>query len=336
MAQSQINQPSREELLRLMLAGQEPVTDQSVATKGIAAGEDLATTVLKNKQAQEDRVTTLRDRIENLKRERQYKQSAGPANPKIENEINYLPKESAESLLKLHNQNESDEAKLARARMRGEAPDKIKQLFQLADGTTVGVTYGGQIKPINVPNDGKLNPMTKTLPAEQAEKSGGFEAMSDLLGRIRADVTDPTTGKLTQEGADSIGMFDAPAGKASAYTPAADPAKTAFYQKVQDLKNQIIYLRSGKQINEEEYKRLQASLPSEYRDDSIFLSDLSNFEKTFNDVKQKRAAALKSAGYNVPGTTPPAPFAGNPGIQSGQIDINALGAALGLPKKAGK
>ena len=331
MAQSQIKQPSQAELLQALMAGQTEF-DPTLASKGVAAGEDLASTILKNKQAQEDRVTTLRQKIEAMKQEREYKKKASLANPKIANEIGYIPKESAESILKGNLASQSDEAKLARARERAESPDRIKQLFQLADGRTVGVTYGGTVQPIEVPGDGKLNPMTKALPAEQLEKTGTFEAMGDLLKRIRADIATPT-GDLTEEGKGLLGPLDVPTNKAKAFTPAADPASTAFYQKVQDLKNQIIYLRSGKQINEEEYKRLRASLPSEYRDESVFLSDLANFEKTFQDVASKRNAAFKAGGYNVPGTATPPPAAGNPGIPSGQIDINALGAALGLPKR---
>lgn len=313
--QSQINQPSQEDLLRALTAGQGGV-DTSAAVEGVIRGTDLASTILKNKQAQEDRLKTLQEKIEAVKRERDYKKKASISHPNIANEIGYIPKESAESILKSQLAAQSDEAKLARANLRGQAPDRIKQLFQLGD-KTVGITYGGEIRPIDVPGGEKLTPMTKTLPAEQVEKGAGFDAMADLLQRIRADVTDPKTGQLSQEGRDAIGLMDAPAGKASAYTPAADPAKTAFYQKVQDLKNQIIYLRSGKQINEEEYKRLRASLPSEYRDDSVFLSDLDNFEKTFKDVMAKRQAAFKTAGYNVPGSATPPATTGNPGQNTG-------------------
>ena len=301
--QSQINPVSQEELLRALTAGQGGI-DTSAAVEGVVRGTDLASTILKNKQAQEDRVRALQEKIAAAKRERDYQKKASLANPDIANEIGFIPKESAESILKGRLQGQSDEAKLARARERAEAPDKVKQLFQLEDGRTVGVTYGGEIRPINVPGGDKLNPMTKTLPAEQVEKGAGFESMSDLLNRIRQDITDPKTGALSEEGKGLLGPLDVPTNTAKSFTPKADPLATQFYQKVQDLKNQIIYLRSGKQINEEEYKRLRASLPSEYRDESVFLSDLANFEKTFKDVAAKRQAAFQQAGYRVPGATP--------------------------------
>lgn len=298
--QSQINPVSQEELLRALTAGQGGI-DTSAAVQGVVRGTDLASTILKNKQAQEDRVRALQEKIAAAKRERDYQKKASLANPDIANEIGFIPKESAESILKGRLQGQSDEAKLARARERAEAPDKVKQLFQLEDGRTVGVTYGGEIRPINVPGDSKLNPMTKTLPAEQVEKTGTFEAMNDLITRIKADIVDPKTGQLSESGKSFLGPLDAPSQIAKAYTPKADPVASNFHQKLQDLKNQIIYLRSGKQINEEEYKRLRASLPSEYRDESIFLTNLDNFEKTFKDVMAKRQQAFQQAGYKVPG-----------------------------------
>lgn len=314
--QSQIIQPSQEDLLRALTAGQGGV-DTSAAVKGVIQGEDLASTILKNKQAQEDRVKTLQEKINAIKREREYKKAAGAANPDIANEIGFIPKESAESILKSKLASQSDEAKLARAQLHGQSPDKIKQLFQVGD-KVMGVTYGGNVQPINVPGDQTLNPLNKTLPAEQVEKTGTFAAMKDLIGRIRADITDPKTGTLSEKGKSYLGPLDALSQTVKAFTPAADPVAANFHQKLQDLKNQIIYLRSGKQINEEEYKRLRASLPSEYRDDSIFLDNLANFEKTFQDVAAKRQEAFQQAGYKTPGNDTPPPAAGNPGVTSPQ------------------
>lgn len=334
MAKSQLDP----ELIRAIIAAQAaPQTefDPTAISQGAIRGMDLAATIEARKNSQEDRVKALREKIEAVKREKQYKKAASAANPDIANEIGYIPKESAESILKGRLASESDEAKLNRARLRQEQestqPDRVKQLFQVGD-KVMGVTYGGNVKPIDVPGGQTLSPLQKTLPAEQVEKGAGFESMSDLISRIKADIVSPQTGELSEEGRGLLGPLDVTTKKAASYTPKADPLATQFYQKVQDLKNQIIYLRSGKQINEEEYKRLRASLPSEYRDESVFLSDLANFERTFKDVAAKRQAAFQQAGYNVPGNAPqPAPT-GNPG----QIDINALGAALGLPRKGAK
>lgn len=74
--QSQINQPSQEDLLRALTAGQGGV-DTSAAVEGVIKGEDLASTILKNKQAQEDRLRTLREKIEMVKKQRALTSAVG-------------------------------------------------------------------------------------------------------------------------------------------------------------------------------------------------------------------------------------------------------------------
>lgn len=311
------------DLIRAIIAGQAPQQisfDPTKISEGIASGENLANTILKNKQAQEDRVTALRQKIDALKQEREYKQKAGTANPKIANEIGYIPKESAESILKANLAAQSDEAKLARAQLRQQQqstqPDRIKQIFDV-NGQPMAVTYGNKVVPVPVPGGAALNPLNKTLQAEQAEKSGTFQAMTDLVQRIREDITNPKTGQLSEEGKSYLGPVDTPTQLAASFTPKANVGFTNFHQKLADLKNQIIYLRSGKQINEQEYKRLRDSLPSEYRDESTFLSNLDNFQRTFEDVMAKRQQAFQQAGYKVSGNVPPTAPTGNPGKPSG-------------------
>lgn len=327
MAQSQLDP----ELIRAIIAGQavpQSSFDTSVASKGVIQGEDLANTILKNKQAQEDRITSLRDRIENLKKERQYKKAAGETNPKISNEINYLPKESAESILKANLAAQSDEAKLARERLRqereGSAPDKIKQLFQVGD-QVMGVTYGGQVKPINAP--GQLNPLKKTLPADQSAQLGDFDTLSSQLEAVKESVKGHPefTGPVESRLGNLAQTVDIPS-----VGLGASPQRADFLSNINSIRNQLIYLRSGKQINEKEYERLLAELPNEKRSDVDFGAKLANFEKVFNEIKQNRRNSL-ATGYNVPPANNPTPApAGNPG------QIDALAAFLKLPKKGGK
>lgn len=331
---SKLNFPSLQELIAAYTSSNQTPDTYKIGA-GAVRGQELEQTILNNQLKRQSEELAIKKEIEDLKNKRNQKKKeqayaeslkqgpvvanlgdkevhAGQTIQGLKPEDQALAdigepytKDVADFKLKQLLASQSDEAKLARAQLRDQGPDKIKQLFQLQDGTTVGVTYGGQIQKISTPGGEHLNPLDKTLPAEQVEKTAGFDSMTDLINRIRGDVTNDK-GELSDEGKNMIGLLDAPKGKSEAYTPAADPAKTAFYQKVQDLKNQIIYLRSGKQINEEEYKRLRASLPSEYRDDSIFLSDLANFEKTFQDVAAKRKTAFKEAGYRVPGQPAPA------------------------------
>lgn len=319
MAQSNIRIPSQEELLRALTAGQTPI-DSTMATKGVAAGEDLASTILKNKQSQEDRVRMLAEKIEAAKREQLYKKNASLSNPDIANEIGFIPKESAESILKSKLAAQSDEAKLARANLKGQTPDKIKQIFQLGD-KTVGVTYGGDVRPIDVPNNGQLNPMKKTLPADQAQHLADFDTLSEQLQLVKSSKKPEFTGPVESRVGDLAQTLDIPS-----IGLAASPQRADFISNINSIRNQLIYLRSGKQINEKEYERLLAELPNEKRSDVDFDAKLANFERVFNEIKANRRNAL-STGFNVPGNATSAAPTGN----LGQID--ALAAALGLKKK---
>lgn len=310
MAQ-QLNQ----ELIRRMLDAQSnPVEpfDPTQITKGAIQGESLAETILKNKQAQEDRVRSLQEKIAAAKREAQYKKAAGAANPDIANEINFLPKESGESILKSKLAAQSDEAKLARARLRqeadGQAPDKIKQLFQVGD-KVVGVTYGGKVQPIEAP--GQLNPLKKTLPADASQQLADFDTLSQQLDTVKTTFKPEFTGPIQARTGELAQTLDMPSLGLGASQPRSD-----FYSNVNSIRNQLLYLRSGKQINEKEYERLLAELPNEKRSDVDFSAKLANFEKVFNEIKLNRRNAL-ATGYNIPGSASPAPAAGNPGKTGG-------------------
>jgi len=325
MAQSQIIQPKQEELLRALLNPSE--YDPSKTTQAVIQGEDLATTILKNKQAQEDRIRTLAEKIRQAKSEKDYKKKASLTNPKIANEIGYIPKESAESILKANLAAQSDEAKLARARMRQEqdsqAPDRIKQIFEVG-GKPMAVTYGNKVVEVPVPGGAQLNPLHKTLPADQAQQLADFDTLSSQLELVKSSKKPEFTGPVQSRVGDLAQTVDLPS-----IGLGASPQRADFTSNINSIRNQLIYLRSGKQINEKEYDRLLSELPNEKRSDVDFDAKLANFEKVFNEIKTNRRNAL-STGYNVPGSaTPPAPT-GNPG------QIDALAGVLGLKKKGAK
>lgn len=78
--QSQIIQPSQEDLLRALTAGQGGI-DTSAAVEGVIKGEDLASTILKNKQAQEDRIKTLAEKIRQAKLQKDLASTISKENP---------------------------------------------------------------------------------------------------------------------------------------------------------------------------------------------------------------------------------------------------------------
>lgn len=343
MATSQIRQPSQEELLRAFTAGQTPF-DPTQAAKGTILGEDLAATILKNKQAQEDRVRQLAEKIAQAKKEAAFVkgvqagptvtsivgrpvtasqtiQGVQPADRQLGEIAAAFPKETATDLLKERILEKSEAGKLERAKLRQEkentAPDRIKQVFEV-NGQPMALTYGNKLVPVPVPAGGKLNPLNKTLPADIAQQIGDFNTLSDQLQTVKSTYKPEYTGAVQARTGELAQTLDIPKIGLGAETGRAD-----FYANVNSIRNQLLYLRSGKQINEKEYERLVAELPNEKRSDVDFEAKLANFEKVFEEIKANRVRAL-TTGYEVPGANPP---------PTGNGQIDALAAALGLKKK---
>lgn len=304
-----INTPSIQELIAANLNPQGQGKPVDFVESGIN-GLNLQDTVLKRKQGQEDRIKSIQEKIQNELDKKTYQRKAGQANPDIANEIGYIPEKSAESILKSKLNAQSDEAKLARANLHSQGPDKIKQLFQVGD-KVMGVTYGGETKEITVPGGQQLNPLKKTLPADASTQLGDFDTLSSQLERVKATKKPEFTGPLDARTGSLAQTVDLPS-----VGLGASPDRSDFYSNINSIRNQLLYLRSGKQINEQEYHRLLQELPDEKRSDVDFDAKLANFETVFNEIKGNRRNAL-ATGYNIPGNGTPPPAAGNPGKTSG-------------------
>lgn len=170
-------------------------------------------------------------------------------------------------------------------------------------GNPVVVPVGadGSIPGVSGPTPvGDKQPFIKPqLPADQTEKSGSFASMENLIGRIRTAVVDPQTGGLSSKAQKWIGPVNSMVEKGKSYTPATDTDFTNFSQLVQDLENQITYLRSGKQINETEAVRLKEALPSKIKNNKNFIPNLDNFETTFKNIMAERQKAFSSSYRNI-------------------------------------
>lgn len=142
---------------------------------------------------------------------------------------------------------------------------------------------------------GKL--VLQTLPSEQVEKESQLSTLKLAAEKISASY-DPSfvgpiasrTGKLGQ-----------------AFDMTASPEKASFYGNVADLRNQLVYLRSGKQINEQEYKRLLAAMPNEGLSPIDFTQKLNNFYQLLDTIISSRQATLQGTGYRLPKLESPKP-----------------------------
>lgn len=169
----------------------------------------------------------------------------------------------------------------ARPQVKGKTPDGKPVVFnpELELLTVDGKVYEGEILPL----------IKKSLPAGAASDV----AQIDVLETTLQQVIDNKEDKY-------VGILNAPRYKASAYDPTGvttDTKAVKFYSSLQDIKNQIIYLRSGKQINEQEYKRLSAALPSEYKNPQAFDAQMENFVEVYNSIRQAKKKSFDYSGY---------------------------------------
>ena len=116
--------------------------------------------------------------------------------------------------------------------------------------------------------------------------------------------------------------------------PVSDQEIT-FRQNLDGLANKLIYLRSGAQINENEFARLWKELPHATDEAKVFQSGLRRFEAEFDRISTaRRGLAGTSRGQVSQGATTPETTTkvGELGTRSGWQDIGG-GIKLGPPMK---
>jgi hypothetical protein len=129
----------------------------------------------------------------------------------------------------------------------------------------------------------------RVLPTETVDKLADFNVIDSQMQRVRDNFDESFVGLAKP-------LF----GKGKQYLQNSATEKGAkFYQNLDSIRNQIIYLRSGKQINEQEYKRLMKEFPDEYKSVTDFNAKLDNFQEVFQDIYKQRVEAYGKAGYNV-------------------------------------
>jgi len=64
-----------------------------------------------------------------------------------------------------------------------------------------------------------------------------------------------------------------------------------------DIANSILYLKSGKQINQQEFKRIQAVLPTPKSPDKGFLAKMKNLQVELANYEERLNENLQIAGY---------------------------------------
>ena len=162
---------------------------------------------------------------------------------------------------------------------------------------------------------GKPENLATTTAQVEAKTAGGplpagvedVLAKSDVIGKTVADIRSnydpnylgPVKGTdLAFEGRRRIGS--------SIGMPTGDK-EVKFRQSLSDAKNQIIYLMSGKQINEAEGRRLIAQMPSATDEPGVFLAGLDRFEQQIKRALTAHQQAGTATRSTVGKAIPPPP-----------------------------
>ena len=119
--------------------------------------------------------------------------------------------------------------------------------------------------------------VNKPLTGEMITTQQQIGTVQDVFERIKSfykeGYTGPAQGRL---------------GSIKSVTVGNKPEQAQFISDLQDLNNTLVYLKSGKQINEQEYERLKAAMPHLNLADSDFKARMGAFEKTLNSIITER------------------------------------------------
>lgn len=135
------------------------------------------------------------------------------------------------------------------------------------------------------------------------------EAMTRLVEKHQKRM-EPIQGMLTSYnyldklvgGFENAKVRDIPGVGSERYLPMGLQSErgSEIKQAYEDLKNQLLYARSGKAINESEYQRLSLALGSSYfSTDREFIEAMNRFGNEMKDVMRQKEAAIRSVNPEV-------------------------------------
>ena len=144
-------------------------------------------------------------------------------------------------------------------------------------------------------------PKTQALPAGEATDLADFRT---LLGQL--DKVD----QLYQGGAKMfVGPAEGRIGAVRTFTGInATKAEADFRSELASIQNSIIYLKSGKQINEQEYERLRRELPEISDPEPVFEAKLARARVLLRSMLANRESEFSQRGFRG-GDAPAAPGA---------------------------
>ncbi len=158
--------------------------------------------------------------------------------------------------------------------------------LQTGEGFVPAVTRGAGVGTI-----GKPTGLEKPLPSEQIVAEQQLGTLRDAIERVKQSYDKSYVGFV----AGRVGKF-------GEKTVGVGEKASMFYSDLAQLRNTLVYLLSGKQINEQEYERLKEQMPIETMPESTFNARMKNFDATLKSIIENRRKAM--GGYKKPTETP--------------------------------
>jgi hypothetical protein len=141
---------------------------------------------------------------------------------------------------------------------------------------------------------GKPTNYGKPIPSDQLTQGQQINTLTETLSKVESSYKPEYVGPITGRMA---GVYEKTIG--------VPKEQAAFNSNLAQTKNSLVYLLSGKQINEQEYNRLLEQLPSKELPPAVFESRMVEFKRTLKSIIQNRQTQLQQGGYGTQGNRPP-------------------------------
>jgi hypothetical protein len=159
-------------------------------------------------------------------------------------------------------------------------------------GVVVGNTRGpAQVKTIPGPGSTILPKTAPALPTSEVDSLQQIQTMREAVKKVSETFNKSYVGPVAGRAADvqekTIGGY----GQTS--------KQATFYSALQQANNSLVYLLSGKQINETEYERLKKQLPDRTNSPVVFNARWREFSRTLDSILSNKEKQLKASNYQI-------------------------------------
>lgn len=132
--------------------------------------------------------------------------------------------------------------------------------------------------------------MPKAAPASERESLNKLFTFESQLGRIE-ELYDPKF----------VGRAEGPLGAVKEATGVGASARESeFRQVINDISDTLLRLRSGAQINEQEYKRMRKLVPTSNLPEKVFNARLKSLKTSIADAIKTRRGTMEESGFIAP------------------------------------